>query len=58
MDNTLKEECKNTRMLNNSILFPCNDDLILDVFRLIFNEINKDITEKDIKMFIKNLQLI
>jgi len=53
MDNTLKEECKNTRMLNNSILFPCNDDLILDVFRLIFNEINKDITEKDIKMFIK-----
>lgn len=54
MDNTLKEQCsKNSVMFNNSILFPAPDSLVLELFTLLFSQINKDITSQDIKKFIK-----
>ncbi len=54
MDNTIKEQCENNNiMFNNSILFPTTDKLVFDVFKLLFNEINKDILDKDIENFIK-----
>jgi Holliday junction resolvase-like predicted endonuclease len=54
MDNTIKDQCINNNiMFNNSILFPTPDKLIFDVFKLLFNEINKDILDKDIERFIK-----
>lgn len=54
MDNTIKEQClNNSVMFNNSILFPIPDKAILEVFQLIFKEINKDISANDIKKFIK-----
>ncbi|MGE4511192.1 MAG: NERD domain-containing protein [Sulfurimonadaceae bacterium] len=54
MDNTLKEQCvNNSVMFNNSILFPATDSLILQLFTLLFNQINKDITSEDIKKFIR-----
>lgn len=54
MDNTLKEQCSdNSVMFNNSILFPTPDSLILELLTLLFGQINKDITNEDIKKFIK-----
>lgn len=54
MDNTLKEQCSNNNvMFNNSILFPAPDSLVLELFTLMFSQINKDITSEDIKKFIK-----
>lgn len=54
MDNTLKEQCiNNSSMFNNSILFPVPDKSIFEVFQLIFNEINKNISDNDIKKFIQ-----
>lgn len=54
MDNTIKEQClDNNIMFNNSILFPAPDNLIFEVFQLIFKEINENISEDDIKKFIK-----
>jgi hypothetical protein len=55
MDNTIKEQCLDNRiMFNNSILFPVPDESILEVFQLIFSEINENISEVDIKKFIKS----
>ncbi|CUV65309.1 conserved hypothetical protein [Sulfurovum sp. enrichment culture clone C5] len=54
MDNALKEQCSNNSvMFNNSILFPAPDSLVLELFTLLFSQINKDITSEDIKKFIK-----
>lgn len=54
MDNTLKEQCSNNSvMFNNSILFPAPDNLVLELFTLLFSQINKNITNEDIKKFIK-----
>lgn len=55
MDDTVKEQCgeNNSLMFNNSILFPAPDSLVFELFALMFGQINKDITSKDIKKFIK-----
>lgn len=54
MDNTIKEQCINNNiMFNNSIIFPVLDNQLFELFQLIFNEINKNITDDDIKQFIE-----
>ncbi|OHD98339.1 MAG: hypothetical protein A3K14_03590 [Sulfurimonas sp. RIFCSPLOWO2_12_FULL_36_74] len=54
MDNILKEQCgDNSVMFNNSILFPAPSSLVFEIFKIIFNQINKNITDKDIENFIK-----
>lgn len=54
MDNILKEQCSdNNVMFNNSILFPASSSLVFEIFKIIFNQINKNITDKDIENFIK-----
>lgn len=53
MDNTLKENCQeDSIMFNNSILFPASDKSVFNLIKLIFNQINKDIPDKDIRSFI------
>lgn len=53
MDNTLKENCKeDSIMFNNSILFPAPDNLVFDLIKLVFSQINKNLTDKDIRSFI------
>lgn len=53
MDRTIKEQCTSELMLNNSLIYPFSDDNLFKTFEMLFHEINPDIPEKEIKIFIK-----
>lgn len=53
MDRTLKEKCTTPLMFNNSIIYPFSDENVYKTFQMFFHEINPEITEKEIKLFIK-----
>ncbi len=40
-------------MFDNSIIYPFSDEKVYEIFQMFFHEINPEITEKEIKLFIK-----
>jgi len=53
MDRTIKEKCTSKLMFNNSIVYPFSDENVYKTFEMLFHEINSNISEKEIKNFIK-----